>query len=155
MIAIGIDPGSSSGAIAIIRNNIVSICGMSRKTEHQINEFLWLATLEKEMGEPILAIIERVSPMPKQGVSSTFKFGTNYGFLRGVLVGNNVPFRDFIPKEWQKHYSMVKKKNEVDKAWKTRLLNVAQNLYPSAEIPLYAADAVLMAHMAKDLINKK
>src|SRR5215210_5894230 len=37
-------------------------------------------------GAATLAIIERAGAMPKQGVSSTFKFGAAYGALRAVSV---------------------------------------------------------------------
>ena len=36
---------------------------------------------------PSVAIIERVGPMPRQGVSSTFKFGRGLGVIEGVLGG--------------------------------------------------------------------
>ena len=165
MIAIGIDPGSSSGAIAIMHDNSLIISDM-KKTEHQISGFIFdQVLLRKQYGEDVFACIERVSAAPGQGVVSTFKFGTNYGFLRGLIVAHNVPFRDVLPKEWQKHYSMARKSSttevkgkkktirEPKKEWKTRLLNVAQKLYPKENIPLYAADAVLLAHYAKQIIK--
>lgn len=150
-ISIGVDPGSSSGAIAIIKDGILETHGINRKTEMQLEQVFSRVLWDKGMKTTIFAIIERVHSMKGQGLSSTFKFGMNYGYLRACLISNHIPFRDFLPKEWQKHYSMIKKKNEVTKVWKTRLLNVAQNLYPKIDIPLYAADAVLLAHFAFDL----
>lgn len=153
-ISIGIDPGSTSGAIAIIQDGDLSIFGMNRKTEKQIEGVIHDVWLIKGIETDLFAVIERVSGRRGQGSASSFKFGANYGFVRGCLVANRIPFRDFLPKEWQKHYSMVKKKTESDKQWKERLLNVAQNLYPNTQIPLFAGDAVLLAHLAKDLIIK-
>lgn len=151
-IAIGIDPGSSSGAIAIVTDGILRIHGISGKTEQQIEKVFSDVLLDKGMDTLIMAVIERVSAMPGQGSVSGFKFGTNYGFLRGCLVANRIPFRDPPPKEWQKYYSMVKKKEETDKAWKGRLLNVAQNIFPEVGIPLYSGDAVLLSNFAKSLL---
>ena len=153
VITIGVDPGSSSGAIAIIKDGVLHIHGIKGKTEAQINDVFYGVLLDQDMQTKTFAVIERVSAMPRQGVSSTFKFGMNFGYLRGCLVANRIPFRDFIPRVWQKHYSMTKKNNEVEKVWKTRLLGVAQNLYPQAEIPLYSADAVLLSHFANDLLK--
>lgn len=147
-IVIGVDPGGSSGAIVIIQDGILRILGMNGKTEYEIKEFIYGAILRKQMGSRILGAIERVNAMPDQGVVSSFKFGQNYGFVRGCLVSHDIPFLDVPPKEWQKLYSMTKKKEEPKKEWKTRLLNVAKNLYPKADIPLYAADAVLISHYA-------
>jgi hypothetical protein len=168
-ITIGVDPGSSSGAIAIVKDGHLSIYGMNRKSEQQIEKVFYNVLLDKDLTTQIFAVIERVSPHKGQGLTSTFKFGVNYGFLRACLVANRIPFRDFTPKEWQKHYSMVRKKTpsrivdgkkipgtkEPDKQWKERLLNVAQNLYPATEIPLFAGDAVLLSHLAKDLLIKQ
>lgn len=153
-ISIGLDPGSTSGAIAVIRDGILQIFGMNRKTEQQIEEVIHDTLLLKGIDTQIFAVIERVSARKGQGTVSIFKFGQNYGYLRGCLVANRIPFRDFTPKAWQKHYSMAKRKNESDPKWKERLLNVAQNLYPKTNIPLYAADAVLLSHLARDLIIK-
>jgi crossover junction endodeoxyribonuclease RuvC len=147
-IVIGVDPGGSSGAIAIIQDGSLRILGMNGKTEHDIKEFIFGAILRKQMGSRTLAAIERVNAMPDQGVVSSFKFGQNYGFVRGCLVSHDIPFLEVLPKEWQKLYSMTKKKEESKKEWKTRLLNIARNLYPKADIPLYAADAVLLSHYA-------
>lgn len=151
-ITLGIDPGSSSGAITMITDNAVEIFGMVKKTEQQIESTFSNMLLQKGPETIVLAIIERVSAMPGQGSVSGFKFGMNYGYLRGCLVANRIPFRDYMPKEWQKHYSMIRKKTESDKEWKIRLQNVAQNLYPNKDIPLYAADSVLLAHFAKSFL---
>jgi crossover junction endodeoxyribonuclease RuvC len=152
-ITIGVDPGSKSGAIAIIKDGHLSIFGMDRKSEQQIERAFYDVLLDKGLTTQIFAVIERVNAVKGQGLSSTFKFGVNYGFLRACLVANRIPFRDYLPKEWQKHYSMVRKKSESGPQWKERLLNVAQNLYPSVSIPLYAGDAVLLSHFAKDLLT--
>lgn len=147
-IKIGIDPGSVSGAITIIKNGGLQIVGIGSLTEKQLAEVFFQILIDKQMGEVLCAHIERVSVFPQQGAVSGFKFGQNYGFLRGCLVNNRIPFKESMPKGWQKYYSMVRKKTETDKVWKTRLLQVAQNLYPGADIPLFAADSVLLAHSA-------
>lgn len=152
-ISIGVDPGSRSGAIAIIKDGNLFIHGMNRKTEQQIERVFYDVLLDKGFQTQIFGVIEKVSAMKGQGVSSTFKFGMNYGFLRGCLVANRIPFRDMIPRVWQKEFSMSKKKGESDPKWKERLLNVAQNLYPSVPIPVYAGDAVLLSHIARTIIN--
>jgi hypothetical protein len=152
-ISIGVDPGSSSGAIAIIRDGNLVIHGMNRKTEQQIERVFYETLLDKGFQTNMFGVIEKVSAMKGQGVSSTFKFGMNYGFLRACLVANRIPFRDFIPRVWQKEFSMTKKKNESGPQWKERLLNVAQNLYPDTEIPLYAGDAVLLSHIARTILT--
>ena len=154
-ICLGVDPGSSSGAISIIKGSNLQYYGIGKLTEKQVERVFYEVIMEQGFQIGMFAVIERVGPMRGQGLSSTFKFGVNYGFLRGCLVANRIPFRDVTPKMWQKHYSMVKKKNESTKDWKRRLWNISTNLYPGADIPLYAADSALISHYAKHLITGK
>lgn len=168
-ISIGVDPGSSTGAIAVIKDGNLHIHCMKRKSEQEIERVFYDVLLDKGFQTQIFGVIEKVSAMRGQGVTSMFKFGMNYGFLRGCLVANRIPFRDMIPKVWQKEFSMVRKKSKPIKKdgktipgklestpqWKERLCNVAQNLYPQTEIPVYAGDAVLLAHIARTIINSK
>ena len=81
MYYMGIDPGYS-GAIAIIDKDGSFRCSMRLSdTEHDVADFV-----EEFSHNTTLAVLERVSAMPRQGVSSTFKFGTSYGFCRGLRV---------------------------------------------------------------------
>lgn len=154
-IHLGVDPGSSSGCIAVIRNGHLRLHGIGSLTEKQIERVFYETYLDKGLNCELHAVIERVHAMRGQGVSSSFKFGQSYGFLRACLVANRIPFEEAPPKTWQKHFSMSKKKNETEPQWKRRLLGVAQNLYPGVNIPLYAADAVLLAKYIKDKTHGK
>jgi crossover junction endodeoxyribonuclease RuvC len=49
-----------------------------------------------------MAVLEQVSAMPKQGVSSTFKFGTGYGFVQGMLIAHRIPFEYAPPGKWMR-----------------------------------------------------
>lgn len=154
-IAIGIDPGSSSGAIAIVIDDNLEIHSISKNTEQQIHEILRETTFKKGFNIPMVAVIEKVGAMPGQGVVSSFKFGMNYGFLRGCLVCNRISFQEYHPKKWQKYYSVSKNATESKTDWKRRLHEIAQNMYPSSKIPVYAGDSVLLANFAKSLISNK
>jgi crossover junction endodeoxyribonuclease RuvC len=46
--------------------------------------------------------LEKVSAMPKQGVSSTFKFGTGWGMVRGVCAALGLPVTLVPPTVWKK-----------------------------------------------------
>ncbi len=58
------------------------------------------------------AIIERVGAMPKQGVSSTFKFGAAYGALRAVAAVLEIPQHLVTPSRWKAHYRLPADKEE-------------------------------------------
>ena len=100
----GIDPGYS-GAIAILdpKGRFIDCVRLS-ETEHDVSEFM-----AKYAGAVEFAILEKVSAMPRQGVSSTFKFGTSYGFCRGLLVCHAVRFETATPATWQRNLGCLSK----------------------------------------------
>jgi hypothetical protein len=55
---------------------------------------------------PAFAVIERANAMPKQGVSSTFKYGVAYGALRTVVALCNIPYRLVTPGKWKNHFGL-------------------------------------------------
>ena len=65
-------------------------------------------TLAKRIREmqPAVAVIEQVGAMPKQGVSSTFKFGASFGLVRGVVLALGVPLHHVTPGVWKKHFRL-------------------------------------------------
>lgn len=56
--------------------------------------------------DPRAAVIERASAMPKQGVSSTFKFGMAYGALRAAVAACEVPTHLVTPAKWKAHFRL-------------------------------------------------
>lgn len=56
--------------------------------------------------QPSLAVIERVSAMPGQGVVSMFNFGRAYGDVRGCLGALAIPIEYVTPQKWKKHYQL-------------------------------------------------
>lgn len=95
---IGIDPGAT-GAAAIISEGglILKLLRFDKMTPREIAE-----ALEDFVGGGVAAI-EKVGAMPKQGVSSTFKFGWNAGWWDGVLAGLGIPLREHpTPATWQR-----------------------------------------------------
>ena len=134
----GIDPGNS-GAIAVINqiSEVVDVIRLS-ETEHDVSEFV------RDWGEHVQsAVLEKVSAMPRQGVSSTFKFGTSYGFCRGLLVCHRVRFEAVPPGLWQRSMGGLSKGDKnVTKA-------AAQRLFPGEKVVHATADAMLLAEFAR------
>jgi len=98
----------------------------------------------------VRALVEKVGPMPKQGVTSVFSFGMSYKEMRMALIQAHIPFDDVMPKEWQKSYNITKPPKMEPKTWKTerkrRLKQKAQNLFPDIKVTLVNDDAILIAH---------
>jgi hypothetical protein len=66
------------------------------------------ATLARRIAQmgPAFAIVERVASMPKQGVVSTFKFGSSYGAVRGILAALQIRTHLVAPAVWKKHFRL-------------------------------------------------
>jgi len=131
MNVIGIDPGQSGG-IAMVGDDPCAI--KMPETERDIFDALNAFSTEASS-----AFIEAVHAMPKQGVSSTFKFGQNFGFLRGCLIALGIPFESVAPQKWQKALGCL---THGDKNVSKRR---AQELFPGLKINHYVADALLIA----------
>jgi len=145
---IGIDPGGSGAIVAIgdVEDGLMFI--KCDSTEHDMWRFLENVSL---MGDGAhFALIEKVGAMPAQGVSSTFKFGQSYGFLRGLLVSTGFPFDEITPQKWQKEYSLIRKsKTETNTQKKNRHKQKAQQLFPGVRINHANADALLIAEYCR------
>ena len=111
MIILGIDPGIS-GAIAFYGTNIPgSIDALDVPTVNGEIDAVYLGRMITA-GRPSVAIIELVSAMPKQGVSSTFKFGRAFGTVLGVLGALQVPYHMVSPTRWKKHFRLSADKEQ-------------------------------------------
>jgi len=61
---------------------------------------------------PSMAVIERVSAMPGQGVVSMFNFGRAYGDVRGAIGALSIPVHFATPQKWKKHFRLSSDKEE-------------------------------------------
>ena len=140
MIFIGIDPGSSGAVAAIDENRHVVRLIKNDTTERD----LYAAFCDWETAE-LSAVIEAVHSMPKQGVASSFKFGTSYGLLRGFLIASCIPFVAVSPQRWQKRLGCL---THGDKNVSKQF---SQQLFPSTKITHATADALLLAECARQI----
>jgi crossover junction endodeoxyribonuclease RuvC len=109
-IVMGIDPGIS-GAVAFyfpmvnrIAVDDVPVAGGEINTAE-------LARVVR-LHQPSLAVIEKVSAMPGQGVTSMFNFGRSYGDVRGVIGALGVPLHLVTPQKWKRHFGLSSDKDE-------------------------------------------
>ena len=152
--AIGIDPGKSGG-IAIVmeeagRGDAIRYPGDIPACAK------FIQMLRKDYGQPGLAIIEKVHSMPKQGVSSSFTFGENFGAWQGIMAARNIPYLLVTPQTWQK--VMLKDAPKKGRSTKERSLEVARQLFPHIDLRYKAddgkADALHMARYGMMLIKE-
>lgn len=147
MGVLGIDPGRSSGSIAYVwrqdgklHGEAFYLCDM---TEYEIWD-----TLKRYSSKAKFAVLERVHAMPKQGVSSSFKFGTSYGELRMAIVAAGIRVEHITPQKWQKAMKCLSGGDK--KVTRTR----AQEVFPNIKITHKNADALLIAEFGRRFLSK-
>ena len=144
---IGIDCGLS-GAIAILNDDLrladvydMPVMAGTGKRQ-QVNGAELARIIKSYLLVEFVAYVERVSAMPKQGVSSMFSFGTSYGIVLGVLAALQIPVVLVTPQSWKKEVGIVGKHKDFART-------LAQQLYPQAELgrkkDIGRAEAILIA----------
>lgn len=123
MIYIGIDPGKNGG-IAIVSTfaNKIEKIGVKCYSDEDLLDILKDA--EKYIQK--VCYLEHVHAMPKQGVSSTFNFGMNFGFIQGVLKAYGIPYELVTPQKWKKEFSCTSDKNTS--------IEVCKRLFPGVNL---------------------
>ena len=144
MIFLGIDPGKS-GALALVDGGggVVDYVKLN-ETAHDVSDWL-----RAHAGTITAAQIERVHAMPRQGVSSSFKFGESFGFCLGLLVCHRIPFEHVTPAKWQR--ALGCRTGGDKRISKAR----AQELWPSIKITHAIADALLIAEHTRRIHNAR
>lgn len=121
---IGIDPGLS-GALAFydpatgdleVFDVPVHEVKVAKSTKKRL-DMHGLADLVRERKSTIKAgIVESVSAMPGQGVSSMFAFGFVAGALQATVAANTIPLDLVTPTVWKKRMGLTKDKDACRRA---------------------------------------
>ena len=159
MIIIGMDPGVS-GAICILTDGkITEIYEMptmidGKKNKKQVNGAEVTNIINKELvnEKDINVVIEHVSAMPGQGVTSMFNFGQSFGVLKGICAALKLPVHFIRPVKWKKHFNLI---NTEKDASRTKVIEVFP--YISSKISkkkdANKADAILIARFFYETVG--
>ena len=100
MFIIGIDPGIS-GAICFFENGkIIDVIDMpnmaeGKKNKRQVNGAQIFNEIDQRIKNipkhKISVVLEHVSAMPGQGVTSMFNFGQSFGVIKGICAAMRLP----------------------------------------------------------------
>lgn len=147
-LTIGIDPGLS-GAIAFMdADNVPVVWDLPVIRDKSLawidGGALQTLIINERAGRHTVAMIERVSAMPKQGVTSSFHFGVGFGSILGVLQALAIPIHFVTPRTWKQSYGLDSDKKAA--------LHKARLLYPEVDLHLEKhdgrAEALLIARYA-------
>ena len=153
MLIIGIDPGIS-GSICFFENGkILEVFEMptmtdGKRNKKQVNGSQIFNEISKRVGgietRDVRVVIEQVSAMPGQGVTSMFNFGQSFGILKGVCSAMQLPMYFVRPAKWKKYFGLIKSKKD---ASRTRAIEIFP--YFSSQLSKKKdsnkADAILIA----------
>ena len=153
MIIIGIDPGLS-GSICFFQNGVIidviemPIMTDGKKNKKQVNGSQIFNEISKRIREidkkDVKVVIEQVSAMPGQGVTSMFNFGQSFGILKGICSAMQLPMYFVRPAKWKKYFNLI---NSEKDASRTKAIEI----FPYFSINLSRkkdsnkADAILIA----------
>ena len=130
MLIIGIDPGISGSICFFQDGKIVDVIEMptmteGKKNKKQVNSsqvFNEISEKIKKLDKnEIKVVIEQVSAMPGQGVTSMFNFGQSFGILKGVCSAMQLPMYFVRPAKWKKYFNLI---NSEKDASRTRAIEV-------------------------------
>ena len=153
MLVIGIDPGIS-GSICFFQDgeikDVVEMPTMieGKKNKKQVNGsqiFNEISEKIKNMDKKnIKVVIEHVTAMPGQGVTSMFNFGQTFGAIKGICAAMSLPIFFVRPAKWKKHFDLI---NSSKDASRTKAIE----MYPlisdklSKKKDVNKSDAILIA----------
>lgn len=146
-LLLAIDPGAS-GAIAVKWPGKPILVYPMPDDADLVECMIGYAATASHEGYDLVAYLEEVGGYigkPQPG-SSMFKFGSGYGFIRGVLAANRIKTVLVRPQTWQKGVSGVQSTKGPER--KRALKEAAARLYPNIKVTLTNADALLIADYA-------
>jgi len=153
MLIIGIDPGIT-GSICFFKNNkIIEVIEMptmidGKKSKKQVNGAQIYNEISKKIEgiekQDVRVVIEQVSAMPGQGVTSMFNFGQSFGILKGICSAMQLPMYFVRPTKWKKYFGLI---NSEKGASRTKAIEMFPYFSSSLskKKDINKADAILIA----------
>ena len=153
MLIIGIDPGISGSICFLDNGKVLDVIEMpimtdGKKNKKQVNGSQVYNEITKRIKQfeknQIRIVIEHVSAMPGQGVTSMFNFGQSFGILKGICTAMQLPMYFVRPAKWKKYFNLL---NSEKDASRTRAIEIFP--YFSSQLSRKKdsnkADAILIA----------
>ena len=124
MLIIGIDPGISGSICFLKDGKILDVVEMptmieGKKNKKQVNGSQIYNEISnrisKNENQDIRVIIEQVSAMPGQGVTSMFNFGQSFGILKGICSAMQLPMYFVRPAKWKKYFNLINSEKDASR----------------------------------------
>ena len=153
MYIIGIDPGIS-GAISFFEDgkilDVIDMPSMAegKKNKRQVNGAQIYNEIKKRIKivqkGKVCVVIEQVSAMPGQGVTSMFNFGQSFGVIKGICAAMQLPMYLVRPAKWKKYFNLLKTEKEASRTKAIEIFPQISHML-SKKKDVNKADAILIA----------
>ena len=153
MLIIAIDPGISGSLCFFEDGKIIDLIEMpnmaeGKKNKKQVNGaqiyneiLLKIKNYEKK---DIKVVIEQVSAMPGQGVTSMFNFGQSFGVLKGICSAMQLPMYFVRPANWKRYFNLINSEKDASRTKAIQIFPyISEKL--SRKKDSNKADAILIA----------
>ena len=154
MLIFGIDPGISGSICFFNDGKILDVIEMPtmndwKKNKKQVNGSQIFNEISKRINtlekKDVRVVVEQVSAMPGQGVTSMFNFGQSFGIIKGICSAMQIPIFFVRPTKWKKYFNLI---NSEKDASRTRAIEIFP--YFSSQLSKKKdsnkADAILIAN---------
>ena len=153
MLIIGIDPGISGSICFFQDGKIVDVVEMptmteGKKNKKQVNGSQIVNEISEKIKDldkrEIKVVIEQVSAMPGQGVTSMFNFGQSFGILKGICSSMQLPMYFVRPAKWKKYFNLINSEKDASRTRAIEIFPYFSNQL-SKKKDSNKADAILIA----------
>ena len=124
MIIIGIDPGIAGAICFFSEGNVIDVIDMptmaeGKKNKRQVNGrqiFNEIKSIKNKFSnQEISVVVEQVSAMPGQGVTSMFNFGQSFGVIKGICSAMELPIYYVRPAKWKKYFNLINSEKDASR----------------------------------------
>ena len=161
MLIISIDPGIN-GAICFFEDgevkDVIEMPTMAegKKNKRQVNGRQMFNELTSRIkgynSKNINVVVEQVSAMPGQGVTSMFNFGQSFGVIKGICAAMQLPIFFVRPAKWKKHFELINTQKDASRTKAIEMFPKISSIL-SKKKDSNKADAILIATFYENIIK--
>ena len=125
MFIVGIDPGISGAVCFFEDGKIIDVIEMpsmaeGKKNKKQVNGNQLFNEISSRLSEikdeKVCVVVEHVTAMPGQGVTSMFNFGQSFGVIKGICSAMQLPIHFVRPTKWKKYFSLINSSKDASRS---------------------------------------
>lgn len=143
---LGVDPGQHGG-MAVVRSDGEPLI-WTRMPQGTARIADWINGACQQYPRVVL-VVEKSQAMPKQGISSAFRYGAHFGAFEALAVLLRLPYHEVPPSTWKKSMGVTSIKRES--------IDLCRRIFPSVDLVLPGcskehdgiAEALLVAEWAR------